>query len=79
MNPPKPSEPWYFRTSAIVIAFLCVGPLALPMVWFHPRYSVLKKTVVTAVSLALTYVLTLYTIDAVKKILEYYKQLSGTL
>ena len=78
-KPPKPSEPWYFKASTIVIAFICVGPLALPMVWFHPRYSVLKKTMVTIVSLVLTYILTIYMIDATKKILEYYKQFSGIL
>ena len=29
--------PWYFRTSSIVLAVLSVGPLALPMIWWHPK------------------------------------------
>src|SRR3989338_656525 len=76
---PKPPGPWYFRNSAIVVGFLCVGPLALPLVWFNPRYHTVKKMVITAASLVLTYFLTIYAIESVKKILDYYKQFSGTL
>ncbi len=35
----KNTTPWYFRKSIIIIAFLCVGPLALPLVWWHPTVS----------------------------------------
>ena len=35
----KPKTQWYFNTSNIVIAFLFIGPFALPLVWFHPRYK----------------------------------------
>ena len=30
---------WYHTTSTIVIALLCLGPLALPLVWMNPRYK----------------------------------------
>ena len=33
----KPKEPWYFRKSTLVTAFVLVGPLALPLVWINPR------------------------------------------
>jgi uncharacterized membrane protein YvbJ len=45
---------WYFSTSVIVIALLCLGPLALPLVWFHPRYKIITKVIVTVVVIALT-------------------------
>jgi len=45
---------WYFSTSAIVIAVLCLGPLALPLVWFNPRYKIITKLVVTGLVIALT-------------------------
>ncbi len=77
--PKKASGPWYFRDGTILIAFLCVGPFALPLVWFNPRYSVMKKIVITVISLVLTYFLTIAMIDSTRKILGYYKQLSGTL
>jgi predicted nucleic acid-binding Zn ribbon protein len=38
---------WYFSTSIVVIALLSVGPLALPLVWFHPRYKRITKVIVT--------------------------------
>lgn len=51
-RPPKAK--WYFSTSAVVIALLCLGPLALPMVWFNPRYRIITKVVVTIVVIAVT-------------------------
>jgi hypothetical protein len=32
-----PKVKWYFSTSTIVIAFIAVGPLALPLIWLHPK------------------------------------------
>jgi uncharacterized membrane protein YvbJ len=45
---------WYYATSVIVIAILCVGPLALPLVWLNPRYKTITKTTVTAVVIVIT-------------------------
>ncbi len=45
---------WYFSTPGVVIALLTVGPLALPLVWMHPRYSLTTKVVVSVVAIAIT-------------------------
>ena len=45
---------WYFSTSTVVIALLCLGPLALPLVWFNPRYRIVTKLIVTIVVIAVT-------------------------
>jgi len=50
----KSKTKWYFSTSTVVIALLCLGPLALPLVWFNPRYKMVTKLVVTAIVIALT-------------------------
>ena len=50
---------WYFSTGTLVIALLSVGPLALPLVWFNPRYKPITKLVLTAVVISLS--LLLYT------------------
>jgi hypothetical protein len=50
----KPKTKWYFSTPVIVIALLCLGPLALPLVWFSPRYKIITKLVVTVIVIALT-------------------------
>jgi hypothetical protein len=45
---------WYFSTSTGVIGLLCLGPLALPLVWFNPRYKVTTKLAVTVIVIALS-------------------------
>ncbi|MHC4431216.1 MAG: zinc ribbon domain-containing protein [Planctomycetota bacterium] len=41
-------------TGTIVIALLCLGPMALPLVWFNRRYKPVTKVLVTVVVLAAT-------------------------
>ncbi len=48
---------WYFSTSAIVIGLATLGPLALPLVWFNPKYNAAAKIIVTIAIFALTYFL----------------------
>ena len=47
--------PWYFRTTLIVIALLSVGPLALPMIWWHPRLKIAWKLGITVITLVVTW------------------------
>ena len=75
----KPTEKWYFKNSSIVTLFVLIGPLALPAVWFNPRFSRTTKILITAVSLIVTYILTIVMTRSVQSILEYYKQLQATL
>lgn len=53
----RPKTKWYFTTSAVVVALVVVGPLALPMVWFNPRYKIITKLIVTVIVIALTILL----------------------
>ena len=55
MPPPKEKLPFYFRTGFIIIGFCCVGPLALPLVWFRPKRSMVWKVVWTIVILLLSW------------------------
>jgi hypothetical protein len=52
--PPPAPKKWYFTTGSLVIAVLCLGPLALPLVWFNPRYKPLAKVVITLIIIAVT-------------------------
>jgi len=45
---------WYHRTPMVVVSILCVGPLALPLVWFNPKYNAATKVIVTIFVIALT-------------------------
>jgi uncharacterized membrane protein YvbJ len=71
----KPKEKWYFKTSVLVIAFLSVGPLALPLVWLNPRYSKKTKVIISASIIILTYVLGVMLLNSLKSITGYYKEI----
>jgi len=49
---PRPKK-WYFATGTVVMALLCLGPLALPLVWLNPRYRPATKAVLTVVVIGL--------------------------
>ncbi|HNX82072.1 MAG TPA: zinc ribbon domain-containing protein [Candidatus Omnitrophota bacterium] len=76
----KTQEKWYFRTSAVVVAFLCVGPFALPLVWFHPRMSRRNKIVVSIVVIVLSYFLAISFVRSLQSIYRYYQPIfQGTI
>ena len=69
----KPQQsPWYFRTTWIIVAFLFVGPLALPMVWFNPRFNWKTKIIVTIIVIVITYFLSILVNNSLKSIKESY-------
>ena len=70
-----PKTPWYFKTSALVVALLCVGPLALPLLWFNPRFSRKSKVVWSVVIIVLSYYLIASLVDALKTINQYYQEM----
>ncbi len=63
---------WYFKTYGIIIAFLCVGPLALPLVWLNPRFSQKTKIAVTFITIILSWYLGSLLIDSLKYLKQYY-------
>lgn len=71
----KEHEKWYFKTFWLIIAFLCVGPLALPLLWLNPRFSARRKIIVSIIVVILTYYLTILTANLLKTITSGYQQL----
>jgi hypothetical protein len=75
-----PRKKWYFTTSAVVLGLLCLGPLALPLVWFNPRYKIVTKLVVTlvvVVGTALLVYLVYLIVLVYGQAMEQIKQLGG--
>lgn len=70
-------EKWYFKMSILVVALLSVGPFALPLLWFNPRFSMRMKIAVTVVVVVLTYYLIVLAANSIKSITDYYKQFGG--
>jgi hypothetical protein len=71
----KPQEKWYLKTSVWVIAFLCAGPLALPLIWINPHYSKTKKIVISLIILVLSYFFVLQIVYFVKIFLPMFLQI----
>ena len=67
---PKPTTKWYYSTSAMVIGLVCLGPLALPLVWASPKYKVLTKSIITLVVIAVTIWLCQVMAQMVQQVME---------
>jgi hypothetical protein len=73
----KQQEKWYFKNSILVIAFMSVGPLALLLVWFNPRFSNKKKIIITIIIVVLSVYSAIMLAKSIKIISEYYQQMLG--
>ena len=64
---------WYFRTSFIVISLACVGPLALPLIWWRPQTKLAWKIGLTIGILILSWCFLQVTLKSSEGLKEYYK------
>ena len=64
---------WYFRKSFIVIAVCCIGPLALPLIWWRPQTTRAWKIGLTIGILVLSWILFQSTMESIHTLKEYYK------
>jgi len=68
---------WYFQTPFIVIAVCCVGPLALPLIWWCPQTTRAWKTGLTIAILVLSWLLFEATLKSIETLKEYYELMEG--
>jgi len=73
----RPQDKWYFKTSTLIAAFLSAGPLALPLVWFNPRFSRKAKIVTTVAVVILSYYLGVILVNSIRSITRYYQAVFG--
>ena len=69
--------PWYFRTSFIVIAICCVGPLALPLIWWRPQTTRTWKIGLTIGILVFSWLLWEATQKSIETLKEYYELINN--
>ena len=74
---PGNTIPWYYRTTFIVIALCCVGPLALPLLWFCPQASRPAKAIWTAIILLATYASIIAMSKLMGTIEQFYQQMNA--
>lgn len=63
---------WWFKSNILILAFLCVGPLMLPLVVLHPVYSTKKKIIISSIIVIISVVGGILTAKAMQKLYEYY-------
>lgn len=69
---------WYFKPYWLIIGFLCVGPFALPMLWFNPSFKRKNKIIISVAIILLTYLLGIVLVSSLKNIYKYYQQIFQT-
>ena len=61
---------WYYSTTTVVVSLLSLGPFALPLVWYNPRYKVITKLIVTIVIIVASIVLFRATVGMYNSLFE---------
>ena len=74
----RPEDKWYFKTYTLVIAFLCVGPLVLPLFWVNPRFNRKTKIIISIIIIILSYFIGVVFINSLRSISEYYQMILGS-
>ncbi|MCP3942868.1 MAG: zinc ribbon domain-containing protein [Desulfobacteraceae bacterium] len=64
---------WYFQKTFIVLAFCFVGPLALPLIWWHPQMTRAWKLGLTLGILVLSWFLFQATMESIHILKQSYE------
>jgi len=69
----KPKGKWYFSPSTLIIAFACVGPFMLPLIWFNPRLSPKAKIILSLIITIISYYTGVLVFKSLGSIRSYYQ------
>lgn len=75
MSDEQLKAPWVLSQKVLIIAFLTVGPLALPLLWINPKIPAVQKVLWTLVTMALTWWLTVLSIQSYMRLMQQLKDL----
>jgi len=76
----KPRDRGYLSVQAVMFGLAIVGPLALPLLWFSPKFSLRMKILMTTVTALLTIWLfksSIFILQAVLSQMKDLKEISG--
>ena len=59
------------------MAVCCVGPLALPLIWWRPETTLAWKIGLTVAILTLSWILIHFTVESLRILKEYYGLIEG--
>ncbi len=78
-QPPQATEKWYFRKIYLIIILGCIGPLGLPLIWWHPKLSRAWKISLTIVILLITWLSVVASIESVKILQDSYSEIMRSM
>jgi len=61
---------WYFATGTVVLALLCLGPMALPLVWINPRYKISTRAIITVIVIVVTILCIYMTVGVYQRMID---------
>lgn len=70
-------QKWYFRKSFVIIAVFCVGPLALPLIWWHPTIRPGWKVGLTFIIFGFSWFAYQSTMQSIEMLKQYYQMIQG--
>lgn len=73
------SVKWYLKPITIIIAILCIGPLALPLVWISPAFKKSHKIFITIIVAIITLWLIKVSVELYNIFLDRLQQLQEIL
>jgi hypothetical protein len=65
---------WYHRTPTLIVSLLLIGPFALPLIWFNPKYSMTSKIIWTIVVIGFTLLLCVGSVGLYANLLKQIQQ-----
>ena len=74
-KPQKSETKWYFSTGSVVFALLVLGPLALPLLWVNPRFTIVTKIIVTVLVIIVTILLCYLTMNVYLRLMRQIEEL----
>lgn len=78
-QPAGDEQKWYYRKTYIILILACVGPLGLPLIWWHPTLSRAWKIGLTVVICLLTWLTLVATVESLKVLQESYSEVQEML
>ena len=69
--------PWYFDNRFVCVMLFIFGPLALPLVWLSPKFSITWKVIVTILAIVLTALLAQATVVIYRTLIQRLKDIQA--
>ena len=79
MEQEKPKIKWRFKPVVVIVALLCAGPFALPLLWSSPAFKKNHKVLITILLVVITILAVRASVALYETFLDQMLELQGIL